>query len=353
MHDGEFLEPRWEEEEEEVLDYTYSIASYGADYPVDSIVQRLQKGTVVVPAFQREYVWDIKRASRFIESLLLGLPIPGIFLAKDNDTSKLLVIDGQQRLRSLEFFYKGVFNDRVFRLRDVQKRFEGKTYSTLEIDDRVRLDDAIVHATIIKQEAPTDDYSSVFMIFERLNTGGMQLQPQEIRTAIFAGDFIGLLKELNNEENWREIFGPKDKRLKDQEFILRFLALFFSLKHYKKPLKGFLNAFMKNNRHLNVHSRDEITNLFCGVIKLINESLGISAFRPKKLFNASIFDSVMIGIATRMMQNGAAIDRDKLKAKYDQLLSTSDYIELTSKSTSDEVVVAKRISLAIDTFKDI
>ena len=91
------------------LPFRYSISSYGADYPVDGLVKRLKDGTIYVPPFQRSYVWSIRDASRFVESLLLGLPVPGVFLAKEEPTNKLLVIDGQQRLRSLQFFYDRLF----------------------------------------------------------------------------------------------------------------------------------------------------------------------------------------------------------------------------------------------------
>ncbi|MCG8349494.1 MAG: DUF262 domain-containing protein, partial [Chloroflexales bacterium] len=181
-------------DDDQPIPFRYSISSYGADYDVDGLVRRLKRGDVVVPDFQRQYVWTLTRASRFIESLLLGLPVPGIFLAVDPDTQQLLVIDGQQRLRSLEYFYEGIFrNEREFTLKGVQPEFEGKTYETLSPEDRRRLDNSIIHATVIKQEDPKEeDSSSIYYIFERLNTGGMSLQPQEIRASIFQGLFYRL-----------------------------------------------------------------------------------------------------------------------------------------------------------------
>ena len=158
--------------DEEVLDFTYSITSYGADYPVDSLVNRLRNKKIRIPPFQRGFVWSEEKASRFIESLLLGLPVPGIFLSRDMDSADLLVIDGQQRLKSLLFFYDGHIEEKVFRLKNVQERFEGKTYKELETDDKQRLDDSIIHATIVKQDEPSEDNSSIYLIFERLNTGG-------------------------------------------------------------------------------------------------------------------------------------------------------------------------------------
>src|SRR5690348_10760279 len=178
----------------EVIPFTYSITSYGADYPVDSIVKRMKAKDIVVPqfdwdesderseivGFQREYVWKRPKADRFIESLLLGLPVPGIFLVKES-SGRLLVLDGHQRLYTLRAFYDGVINGVEYNLADVQERFIGKRYRDLDIEDRRRLDDSIIHATVIRQDEPTEDQSSIYVIFERLNTGGVNLQPQEIR----------------------------------------------------------------------------------------------------------------------------------------------------------------------------
>lgn len=110
-------EPEIIKEEDELLP-VYSIASYGADYPVDALVKRIRSGDIYVPTFQREFVWSLKQASRFIESLLLGLPVPGIVLAREVDTNRHLVIDGQQRLISLTSFY----NDRI-KIRGQEKVF--------------------------------------------------------------------------------------------------------------------------------------------------------------------------------------------------------------------------------------
>ena len=123
-------------------------------------------------------MWKFKEASRFIESLLLGLPVPGIFLSKEKETQKLLVIDGQQRLLTLLYFYDGIFQPtkREFALKDVQPQFEGAIYKSLPDEDRRRLDDSILHATIIKQDEPSEDDSSIYHIFERLNTGGTTLK---------------------------------------------------------------------------------------------------------------------------------------------------------------------------------
>ena len=151
------------EDEEASNEVRYRISSYGADYPVDGLVKRLRHKDIVVPRFQRDFVWPVSQASRFIESLLLGLPVPAIFLSKDGRTQQLMVIDGQQRLKSLLFFYDGVLHGKEFKLHGVIKELEGLTYRTLEEDDRRRLDDSILHAIVIKQDDPENDDSSVYM----------------------------------------------------------------------------------------------------------------------------------------------------------------------------------------------
>ena len=189
-----------EEDSEENLPFKYAISSYGADYPVDSLVKRINNESIYVPSFQRGYVWKLQEASRFIESLLLGLPVPGIFLSKEKETQKLLVIDGQQRLLTLLYFYNGIFlpTKKEFTLINVQPQFQDVTYKSLLDEDRRRLDDSILHATIIKQDEPSEDDSSIYHVFERLNTGGTTLKPQEIRSCIYHGEFNELLHVLND-----------------------------------------------------------------------------------------------------------------------------------------------------------
>jgi uncharacterized protein with ParB-like and HNH nuclease domain len=142
------------EDESPILQY--AITSYGADYDVEGLVRRIQRGDIYVPSFQREYVWSIKQASRFIESLLLGLPVPGIFLSRERSSQRLLVLDGQQRLFSLLYFYEGVFKSTLkeFALTGLSSQFNGLTYRTLSSEDQRRLGDAIIHATVIRQDEP-------------------------------------------------------------------------------------------------------------------------------------------------------------------------------------------------------
>lgn len=345
--------PVFDESTDEIVPYRYSITSYGADYPVDSLVSRLDRDVIFIPSFQRSFVWSINQASRFIESLLLGLPVPGVFFSKEPGTGKLLIIDGQQRLKTLLYFYRGIFhNGREFALQHVQERFEGKTLRTLEESDRNTLDDSIIHATIVKQDEPSDDESSIYHIFERLNTGGTQLQPQEIRACIFYGPFNELLAELNDTPSWRNVYGPPSKRLKDQELILRFFALFYNLDNYERPMKEFLNDYMGKNKNFALQSKEELTNLFVNTITFISDSLEREAFRPERTLNAAAYDGIMVGLARRM-SNVTLNDKETFKTKYRELIANNDFSNAFKTATSDESNVTSRIDLATRAFSDL
>jgi hypothetical protein len=336
---------------EEIHGKTFSISSYGADYTVDGLVKRMKNGSFYVPPFQRSYVWNQRQASRFIESLLMGLPVPGLFVFKEVD-SRHLIIDGQQRLKSLQYFYDGIFRERKerkFQLLDVSDRWMGKTYTDLETDDSQRLDDAIIHTTIFKQDQPEGDKSSIYEVFERINTGGIKLSAQEIRASVSHGAFISLLRELNNTQSWRKIYGPQSDRLKDQELILRFLALATNRDAYKRPMRRFLDRFLDDNNHLDKVKADTFKKLFTRTIDFVLVSIGEAAFRPEGQLNTAVFDSVMVGLSERL-RSKVAPDKKKARGAYETLLKDSGYRDAYLKSTADEESVRSRIQAAIDAF---
>lgn len=339
--------------EDDPLNFKYAITSYGADYPVDSLVSRLNSKKILIPKFQRQYVWKLNQASRFIESLILELPVPGIFLSKDPDSANLLVIDGQQRLRTIQYFVNGLFvNDRKFKLKGVQPQFENLAFEDLKEEVKTALNDYVIHATVIRQDEPSNDQSSIYHIFERLNTGGTPLQPQEIRACIFFGEFNELLTELNENESFRNVYGKRNSRLKDQELILRFFALYYDHENYEKPLKGFLNSFMGENRHLTNRTPAELRSKFENTIKVIDEAIGKKAFRPERAIVTALYDSVMVAVAKRL-DSGSINDLTAFKKAYDALVGNERIQVLLKGGTSDESNVAERIKLAIEAFKNL
>ena len=349
---------------DEVIPFTYSITSYGADYPVDSLIKRLRSGDITVPTFdwdstedtevvgfQREYVWPKPKADKFIESLLLGLPVPGVFLIKEK-TGRFLVLDGHQRLYTLRAYYDGVINGREYRLGNVQDRFTNKRYNDLDVEDRRRIDDSIIHATVVKQDEPTDDQSSIYIIFERLNTGGVNLQPQEIRVALYHGKLAKILRALSDEVTWRSLYGKKSRRLKDMEMILRFFAFFYYLSNYRRPMKDFLNRYMASNRDLERQTEADLRGVFYKTTEMLDSVIGKKAFRPKGPVNAAVVDSLMNGIAKRL-DRGEITDHGELRRRYEALMSDQEYISAIETGTSQEGNVETRMRLAQAAFADV
>lgn len=350
------------DESAEQLRLRYAISSYGADFTVDSLVRRMNNHDIFVPTFdpvtpttesgiegfQRGVVWTKRQMNRFIESLLLGLPVPGIFLVAEPD-GRLLVLDGQQRLRTLQDFYNGFTRNRPFALASVDEQFAGLGYSDLLDPDRRRLDNTIIHATIVKEDDPSDDKTGVYMIFERLNTGATQLTAQEIRVALFRGPLLNVLRELNETTAWRRLYGPPSKRLKDQELILRFFAMLESASDYKRPLKEFLSDFMGRRNDIGPAEQEEYKSTFVKTCDLLLSAIGTSAFRPGRNLNAAVAESVLVGVAKRLQQ-GPVENIDRFKKEYEDLLEHEEYKKAIERSTSNEEFVALRLDLATAAF---
>lgn len=333
----------------------YEINTYPADFTLEVLFGKYRRNQIKVPGFQRKYVWRLEQGSRLIESFLLGLPVPPVFLYTDSDNS-LLAIDGQQRLKTVFYFFEGFFGEEnrgkrpVFRLSglNVKSPFANKTYSDLEKTDPTnfnKLNDAVLRALIIKQLDPNDN-TSVHHIFERLNTGGTLLRGQEIRNCIYHGPFNDLLYKLNKVKEWRLIFGTEaeDKRQRDVELILRFLALFKNKATYVAPMKDFLSSFMWKNRLADEKMITEFSEVFSSTCTNVIRQLGERPFHIRRGLNAAVFDSVFIAFATN--RNATIHD---IKTRYETLIKDPKYLSAVGSATTGTEVVKERIDLATST----
>jgi len=345
------------DERQEVIPELEPLSYFGTDFDVHGLVRRLNQRDIVVPnfdpeptselnlsGFQRNFVWKKPQMDRFLESLLLGFPVPGIFLVQQAN-KQLLVLDGQQRLRSLQRFYAGRIGRETFKLEGVDRALKGLTYDGLSVEQRRLLDNTFIHATIVKYNPELGGDESVYSLFERLNTGGTNLYPQEIRVALYHGKFVDLLRELNGHSSWREIFGPESNRLKDQEIILRFLAFWMESDSYKRPLKTFLNEFLANHRDLEGLDKGELSRVFTGTCDLIAESLGRPALRPETQINAAFADAVLHGVAHRFAA-GLVTDLRGLQKARTALLKDANFVSAIARATADEDRVDTRLSTA-------
>jgi len=345
LSDLDFEETEEPEEKEAIPAPKYEIFSYPADTTLKGYLDQWKNDQLYVPPFQRNYVWDQTRASKLIESFLLGLPVPPAFLFKPTGGKQFWIIDGQQRIRSIVDFQKGIFGESKFRLKGVDSRWIGKTFDELDEGERFSLETAVLRAIVIQQTDPKD-HSSIFHIFERLNTGGLRLNAMEVRQCVYQSNFLSSLKSLNDLSTWRDLLGlPKpDKRIKDVELLLRVVALYKDFEHYEKPMKGFLNstalefALVPNDSAASVE-------LLKNTIELVRNSLGSRPFHLKGRLNYSALDATLVAA---MRLKDIADFNDKFK----KLIADPSFIEAVSFNTSDETVVKKRINLALKIFSE-
>ncbi|MDR6293769.1 hypothetical protein E9232_006322 [Inquilinus ginsengisoli] len=306
----------------------YDISASPNDFNVKTIVDFIDSGPVKIPAFQRNYVWDIKRASKLIESILIGLPIPQIFLYEEERNS-FLVIDGQQRLMSLYYFAKGRFprraqrpairrimaeqgslpmsilsDDRYFQKFNLMlppaapgqsSKYHRKNFDTLG-SDQITFNLRTIRNVIIKQNAPDEDGdSSVFEIFHRLNTGGVNLRQQEIRTSIYHSNFMSRLDRVNLNPEWRRLLGQPEPDLhaKDLEILLRSIAMVADGETYTEPMGRFLNLFAKKCKRLDEGKLNYIEQLFEAFFEVM-KGVPEESFRVKQTnrFSIAMFEAV-------------------------------------------------------------
>ncbi len=342
-------------------DDLFRISSWGADLSFRELIQRYEDNELVKPELQRKYVWDKTEASRFIDSLLLGLPVPSIFLAKTPD-EKLLIIDGYQRIMTVYDYVRGIFagDNKVFKLSRSEKinsKWRGKAFSELTDTEQRKIRNTTIHAIIFLQQHPIGDDTSLYQVFERINTSGRTLMPQEIRNCVYQGKFNTLLFELNKLPNWRNLFGSadEDQRMRDIEFILRFFALnspeFDSLTQDNISLKKFLNQFMGKFRNLSDDQVAQFRDRFTSSINFIYENIGENAFNnisstiPGKFspnFSPTIFDSITI--ATDQLKNvGFNFQTDQIHENRNELLHDEEYKFSITKETMRKDAIKQRI----------
>lgn len=350
-------------------DDLYNITSWGADLSFREIISMYEENELLKPELQRKYVWDKSEASRFIESILLGLPVPSIFLANTANEKKL-IIDGYQRIMTVfDYVSKGIWSkdNKTFKLSNTERineRWRGKAYTELSESDRRKIRSTTIHAIIFEQKAPNDNDTSLYQVFERINTGGRALMPQEIRNCVNQGSFNDLLFELNVNENWRALFGKadEDSRMRDVEFILRFLAL--DTEYIKTnqsssiSLKKYLNEFMGSKNSQIPKIINKRRDKFNSVLSFINEHIGENAFynitaidgeddKIRKRFYPTIFDSLCPAVSIALERLGADIPTQNLEQKRIEVLKNPEFRKFALEGTMQIAHIHGRINLML------
>ncbi len=334
------------------------ILTQSKDWTIGSLNNKYIKGSIdLQPDFQRQFVWDDKKASALIESILLGIPLPIIYFSEAND-SKLTVIDGQQRLTSIFSFYAGKFPDgREFRLKSLKvlPELNRLAYKDLPQAYQEKFEDYAVRVITILKASGQD---IKFDIFERLNSGSVALNDMELRNCIYRGEYIDFIKELSKNKTFRKLVGlrKEEKRMKDVELVLRFLAFSHtSYLDYSAPIKKFLNEDCEKYRDKCTKDFEEDLQKFKKALELINSLFGEHSFKryytdyknstcrwEDKKFNVSLFD-IFMWVFSRQDKNKVMRNADLIReATIDLMINDREFEDSITKATSGNNQVKTR-----------
>jgi len=359
----------------------YDLTATPNDFNVLTIYQFIESGAVRIPAFQRNYVWDIVRASKLIESLVMGLPVPQVFLYEEARNT-FLVIDGQQRLMSIYYFIKQRFpkkekrvelrqifdregkipdeilhNDEYFRpfklslpekLPRHRNKFKGLNYLTLA-DYKTQFDLRPIRNVIVKQNSPGNDDSSVYEIFNRLNSGGINLRPQEIRMSLYHSDFYNMLHRVNSLPDWRRLLGSNepDLHMKDVEVLLRGFAMLLDVNSYAPSMMKFLNQFSTKCRS---HERAQNEYLEAVFKQFLDNcrTLPDDAFLNTRTrrFNIALFESAFAAVCEVAIASHGMPDRTLEIHRIRMLADDAEFQTASLQGTTKTANVNQRLSRA-------
>jgi uncharacterized protein with ParB-like and HNH nuclease domain len=358
----------------------YELTSSPNDFNITTIFNFIDSGAVKIPGFQRNYVWDIKRASKLIESIIIGLPVPQIFLYEEA-RNRFLVIDGQQRLMSVYYFVKQRFprvekrpelrrifdqkgtipdeilhDDKYFvkfslalpsMIPDKPNKFNGLNYSTLE-DYKTSFDLRTIRNVIVKQNVPRDDDSSIYEMFNRLNTGGINLGAQEIRTSLYHSDFYDMLYRINTNPGWRRLVGipEPDLHMRDIEILLRSFAVLLEGATYNPSMTKFLNRFSKTAKTMKPEKIAFLEKLFDSFIRS-SDALTRSSFVGKSgKFSLPVFEAVFAAIgATPLANHNTTIPNISPEA-VGKLREDEEFLAVSQQATTNKTNVRARLKRA-------
>ncbi len=353
------LDNEKDQEEQDDLSGQRKIYTDQGDPEIDSLHRRFKKGRLnVQPIFQRQFVWDKIKSSRLIESALLDIPIPIIYLSEEKD-GKENVIDGQQRLTAFFSFIDGKLPDNSeFKLSGLKvfTELNGKKFKELseQLQDKI-----ITYKIRVIKFKKESDGDLQFEIFARLNTGSVPLNDQELRNCVYRGKFNELIKELSQDNDLRYLLGiaKPDRRMKDRELVLRFAAFHFNTYlNYNAPIKKFLNDTMEKYQNISLADELKLRNAFKNTVSIILSLLDKNSFKryyrgdeknkngkwETQKFNVSLFDILMYSFA-REDKNTVFQNLDRIREALIDLMTTDqDFIDSIELSTSSKKAVTIR-----------
>jgi hypothetical protein len=326
------------------------------DIQVQQLLLNLAKGQIhVAPAYQRQFRWDDARCSQLIESLALGIPIPNLFMATNRDNS-WEVVDGLQRISAIVKFagndvLRAKLNlGRPLVLEGLEKisTFNGATFASLPPHIQTHIETRPLKVVTLSDKSDT---VVRFDLFERLNTGGITLTEQEIRSCVFQGPFSEKLDELRKTDDFKVVVKLTSKQNADgtaEECVLRFFAFLDRYLDFEHSVKNFLNGYMKDasdpKKEFNLAKHEhEFVATFAELAKAFPGGI----MRPHRKGNTplNLYEGITVGAALAIRQNGR-LDTSGLRT----WMGSKELRDYTTGATNDRFRVRGRIEFCRDRF---
>lgn len=335
-----------------VIDFR-DVVSMASDWTVDTLFNQVEKRNIDLdPAFQRRAAWEDFRKSRLVESIVVGMPIPNIVLAEKKDQrGKFIVIDGKQRLLAIHEFKSGGFKLSGL---DIRRDLNGCTYKDLSADDCAYFDNCTIRSTLIRNW-PSDEF--LYAMFYRLNSGSLQLSPQELRRALVGGKLLDAIeKYLEQSKNFHRVFGVGlDRRMRDSELVLRFIAFELYYVEYVGDLKKFLDEvterFEQNweeRKYLAFECFEKLdVALNAGVEvfgdKLFKKYIGHGKYESR--VNRAIFDCVSRFFSHYDVAAKSVANKEKVVEAFEHVCELAEFKEAIEKTTKSKRATEARLNI--------
>lgn len=337
----------------EIPEEVRKIKTQAYDKSVSDIIRMINDNDINLnPEYQRNYIWNNKKASMLVESIILNVPIPVIYVSQEEDDT-WTVIDGLQRLSSLQRFF-----DRDFKLTGLEILIDLNKSDIKSLNPKALrvLKNGLLRVIMISNDSHPEIKYDVFM---RLNNGAVKLNGQELRNCLYRGNFNELLKELAKNKTYLKLMklSKPHNRMRDCELILRFFAFQANyneeeeeITNYKGRMKTYLNDFMRDNQKLSENEIESFKQLFRLTIKKVDDTLGLNAFRRinekgeyETALNRALMDIILVSFSKfnieELLEHKKEIN-DRLKYL---MMNDFDFIRGVTRATSDKDVVNDRM----------
>ncbi len=228
--------------EQEIIARTKRIDYFITEFSIELLAKKMRDGDFVVPEYQREFTWEEERKWRFIESVLMNLPIPFLFFWESPDTGKLEIVDGSQRLRTIEEF---IYGQLVLGELDKLAAVSGFAFDDLPESRQRKIKNRSIRGIVLNEHA---DAQARLELFDRINTGSKVANKAEIRRGALAGPFLDLVIELAKDVRFVDLTPVSEKQLKErerEELVTRFFAYGDGLDDYAEEVSPFLYSYSR------------------------------------------------------------------------------------------------------------